>query len=168
MMMSEEEGKDDMANMTDAKFVSWMEQNGYQHGIQTYNLLSSMRTALQAATRTAQEAARSASYAIKSAHKAQQEAEEAKAEAKKKSLVKSPVKSAPGLPTPRRLTALRPGIRQPAKRDDMIAGYQTWDAQLPTKPEAVQPIFGGLFKDSEDKIIPWSGTDPDSTVNCFT
>ena len=50
----------------------------------------------------------------------------------------------------------------------MNFGYQTWDAQLPTKPEAVQSIFGGLFKDSEDRIIPWSGTDPDSNINCFT
>ena len=124
-MMSEEEAKDDMDNMTGVKFARWMEQNGYQPGAQTYNLFSSMRTALQAATRTAQEAARSASYAIKSAHKAQQEAEEARAKAEKRSPVKSPVKSLPGLPIPRRLTALRLGIRQPAKRDDITAGYQT-------------------------------------------
>ena len=125
MMMSEEEAKDDMANMTNDKFANWMAQNGYQPETQTYNLLTSMKTALQAATRIAQEAARSASYAIKSAHKAQQEAEEARAEAEKKSPVKyPPVKSPSGLPTPRRLTALKPGIRQPARRDDMTAGYQ--------------------------------------------
>eukprot|EP00957_Ditylum_brightwellii_P135975 10369784-Ditylum_brightwellii.AAC.1 len=33
------------------------------------------------------------------------------------------------------------------------------------------PIFGGIFKDkNQDKelIIPWSGTDPDSTINGFS
>ena len=49
-----------------------------------------------------------------------------------------------------------------------MAGFQTWNEQLLMEPKAMQPIFGGLFKDSEDKIILWSGTDPDSTVNCFT
>ena len=49
-----------------------------------------------------------------------------------------------------------------------MAGYQTWDEQLPLELEAIKPIFGGLFKDSDDRIIPWSGTDLDSNVNCFT
>ena len=166
--MSEDQAEADLTSMTDGKFLMWMVQNGYLEGSQAFNMLSSMRTALLAATRTAEEAARSAAYAIQSAHKAQQDAEEANAEAKKKSPVRSPDKSPPGLPTPRRLTALKPGIRQPARREAMSDGFQTWNAQLPAQPEAVLPMFGGLFKDSEDKIIPWSGTDPDSNINCFS
>ena len=50
----------------------------------------------------------------------------------------------------------------------MAAGYFSWKSQLPTEPEQVQPIFSDLFKDCEDNIIPWSGTDPDTNVNCFT
>ena len=158
----------DMTSMTDEKFAKWMEQNGYQEGSPAFSMMSSMRTALQAATRTAQEASRHAAYSIQSAQKAQQDAEEANAEAKKKPAVRSPDNSPPSLPTPRRLTALKPGIRKPTGRDAMSDGSQTWNTQMPAKPEAVLPMFGGLFKDGEDKIIPWSGTDPDSNINCFS
>ena len=79
-----------------------------------------------------------------------------------------PGRSPAALLTPRRLTALKPGVRAPFRKNDLNDGYQTWDDQLPAKPEAVQPMFGGLFKDSEDKLIPWSGTDPDSNINCYS
>ena len=29
------------------------------------------------------------------------------------------------------------------------------------------PLCGGLYKEEKD-IIPWSGTDPDAQMNCFT
>ena len=29
------------------------------------------------------------------------------------------------------------------------------------------PLCGGLYKEEKD-IIPWSGTDPDANMNCFT
>ena len=125
-MMSEEQAEADLTSMDDGEFKIWMAQRGFQEGTPAYMMMSSMRTALLNATRTAEEAARSASYAIKSAHKAQQEAKEAKAEAEKKAILNTPpVGSPPGLPTPRRLTAVKPGIRQPARRTDLNAGYQT-------------------------------------------
>ena len=149
--------------MTDDEFEAWMTQNGYEPGSQTYILLTSMRTALITATRTAEKAIKNATTALESINTAQK-AKEA-AQKKNETLLKTPK---PSLPTPRRLAALKPGIRQPVRSDQFSAGYQTWDAQLPSKFEAVPPIFGGLFKNSDDKIIPWSGTDPDSSVNCFT
>ena len=30
------------------------------------------------------------------------------------------------------------------------------------------PLCGGLYKEEEDSLVPWSGTDPDSKMNCFT
>ena len=30
-----------------------------------------------------------------------------------------------------------------------------------------QPLCGGLYKEEKD-IVPWSGTDPDAKMNCFT
>ena len=29
------------------------------------------------------------------------------------------------------------------------------------------PLYGGLYKEDKD-IVPWSGTDPDAKMNCFT
>ena len=29
------------------------------------------------------------------------------------------------------------------------------------------PLCGGLYKEEKD-IVPWSGTDPDAKMNCFT
>ena len=30
------------------------------------------------------------------------------------------------------------------------------------------PLFGGLYKEEEDSLVTWSGTDTDSEINCFT
>ena len=30
------------------------------------------------------------------------------------------------------------------------------------------PLCGGLYKEEEDSLVPWSGTDPDAKMNCFT
>ena len=30
------------------------------------------------------------------------------------------------------------------------------------------PLCGGLYKEDEDSLVPWSGTDPDAKMNCFT
>ena len=30
------------------------------------------------------------------------------------------------------------------------------------------PLYGGLYKEEEDSLVPWSGTDPDAKMNCFT
>ena len=30
------------------------------------------------------------------------------------------------------------------------------------------PLCGGLYKEYEDSLVPWSGTYPDSNMNCFT
>ena len=30
------------------------------------------------------------------------------------------------------------------------------------------PLCGGLYKEEEDSLVPWSGIDPDSKMNCFT
>ena len=30
------------------------------------------------------------------------------------------------------------------------------------------PLCGGLYKEEEDPLVPWSGTDPDAKMNCFT
>ena len=30
------------------------------------------------------------------------------------------------------------------------------------------PQYGGLYKEHNGSIIPWSGTDPDAKMNCFT
>ena len=27
---------------------------------------------------------------------------------------------------------------------------------------------GGLYKEEDDSLVPWSGTDPDAKMNCFT
>ena len=30
------------------------------------------------------------------------------------------------------------------------------------------PLCGGLCKEEEDSLVPWSETDPDAKINCFT
>ena len=30
------------------------------------------------------------------------------------------------------------------------------------------PQCGGLYKEDNESVIPWSGTDPDAKMNCFT
>ena len=30
------------------------------------------------------------------------------------------------------------------------------------------PLCGGLYKEEDYYLIPWSGTDPDARMNCFT
>ena len=30
------------------------------------------------------------------------------------------------------------------------------------------PLCGGLYKEEEDSLVPWSGIDPDAKMNCFT
>ena len=30
------------------------------------------------------------------------------------------------------------------------------------------PLCGGLYKEEEDYLVPWSGTDPDTNMNGFT
>ena len=30
------------------------------------------------------------------------------------------------------------------------------------------PLCGGLYKEEEDYLVPWSGTDPDAKMNCLT
>ena len=30
------------------------------------------------------------------------------------------------------------------------------------------PLCGGLYKKEEDFLVPWSVTDPDAKINCFT
>ena len=30
------------------------------------------------------------------------------------------------------------------------------------------PLCGGLYKEDFGSIVPWSGTDPDAKLNCFT
>ena len=32
---------------------------------------------------------------------------------------------------------------------------------------SVSPLCGGLYKEEEDSLFPWSGTDPDAKMNCF-
>ena len=29
-------------------------------------------------------------------------------------------------------------------------------------------LCGGLYKEEDDSLVPWSGTDPDAKMNCFT
>ena len=55
-----------------------------------------------------------------------------------------------GLPTTRKLTALNPGVKKTSRSDQILASFQTWDEQLPMEPEALQPIFEGLLKNSEN------------------
>ena len=30
------------------------------------------------------------------------------------------------------------------------------------------PLCGGLYNEEENSLVPWSGTDPDAKINCFT
>ena len=30
------------------------------------------------------------------------------------------------------------------------------------------PLYGGLYKEEDDSLVPWSGTEPDAKMNCFT
>ena len=30
------------------------------------------------------------------------------------------------------------------------------------------PLWGGLYKEEDEYLVPWSGTDPDAKMNCFT
>ena len=30
------------------------------------------------------------------------------------------------------------------------------------------PLCGGLYKEEENSLVPWSGLDPDANMNCFT
>ena len=30
------------------------------------------------------------------------------------------------------------------------------------------PLCGGLYKEEDNYLVPWSGTDPDAKMNCFT
>ena len=30
------------------------------------------------------------------------------------------------------------------------------------------PLCGGLYREEENYLVPWSGTDPDDKMNCFT
>ena len=30
------------------------------------------------------------------------------------------------------------------------------------------PLCGGLYNEEDDSLVPWSGTDPDVKMNCFT
>ena len=30
------------------------------------------------------------------------------------------------------------------------------------------PLYGGLYKEEKYSLVPWSGTDPDAKMNCFT
>ena len=30
------------------------------------------------------------------------------------------------------------------------------------------PLCSGLYKEDEDSVVPWSGTDPDAKMNCFS
>ena len=30
------------------------------------------------------------------------------------------------------------------------------------------PLCSGLYKEEEDYLVPWLGTDPDAKMNCFT
>ena len=30
------------------------------------------------------------------------------------------------------------------------------------------PLCGGLYKEEDNSLSPWSGTDPDAKMNCFT
>ena len=30
------------------------------------------------------------------------------------------------------------------------------------------PLCGGFYKEEDDSLVPWSGTDPDAKMNCFT
>ena len=46
-------------------------------------------------------------------------------------------------------------------------------AKLSDKVEGLEdniyaPLCGGLYKEEEYCLVPWSGTDPDSKRNCFT
>ena len=34
--------------------------------------------------------------------------------------------------------------------------------------EIDSPLCGGLYKEEEDSLVPWSGVDPDTKMNCFT
>ena len=104
-------------------------------------------------SKTAQQAVMNASVAVKSAEKARNKAKNAKPLPAMITL-NSPGMMRGHLPTPRRLTPLNPGVKKPSRSDQILASFQTWDEQLPMEPEALPPIFGGLFNNSEDKIIP--------------
>ena len=30
------------------------------------------------------------------------------------------------------------------------------------------PLCGGLYKEEHESLVPWSGTDPDAKIDCFT
>ena len=30
------------------------------------------------------------------------------------------------------------------------------------------PLCSGLYKEEDNSLVPWSGTDPDAKMNCFT
>ena len=49
--------------------------------------------------------------------------------------------------------------------DDNIYEIEEWSDG---EEEEIAPVCGGLFKDKDDKLIPWSGTDPDSKHRHFS
>ena len=62
----------------------------------------------------------------------------------------------------------RPEVRPtaPLTEADGSLKIETWeDLEL---NDTLKPLVGGLFKDTDDSIVPWVGSDPDSQVNCWT
>ena len=44
-----------------------------------------------------------------------------------------------------------------------------WSYKMEGSGENIDsPLYGGLYKEEEDSLIPWSGTYPDSKMNRFT
>ena len=75
-------------------------------------------------SRTAQEAVSNASAAVKSAEKARDDVQRARP-MPVLTTPNSPGMMGGGLPTPRGLTALNPGVKKPTRSDQISAGFQT-------------------------------------------
>ena len=44
-----------------------------------------------------------------------------------------------------------------------------WSGKVEGSIENIDsPLCGGLYKEDDNSLVPWSGTDPDSKMNCFT
>ena len=61
----------------------------------------------------------------------------------------------------------RPELRQmaPLTETDGSLKTETWE-DLEDTTDAQVPLVGGLYKDTDDSIVPWVGSDPHSQVNC--
>ena len=140
------------------QFETWLNENVPEGSQVSCQMLIAMRQSVQNAYANANRTIDEAMEAVRTVKKARKD-DESDVELPETPWPVSKVGKV-SLPTPTRLMATKSVLKKPVKKDDISAEFYTWD-DAPKEPEAVQPIFGGLFKDSENKIIPWSGTDPD-------